>query len=332
MRVNEPGTAHIGYSHDFGNAVSADGRLAAAVAVKWEADPDAPARPVPQPRGLVVFDALTGLPVDRIPDVPTARLLVTPDSRRVVAADTAGIGVWDLATRKRVVWHPAHATTPGDFGRSFVSCWDVTPDGRTLATGHPDGTVLLWDLPAGGGGAAAPLAAGRLAELWEALAGEDPAEAYAAGWELDARPAQAVELLRAKLTPARPADGATVAKLVEGLDAPAFADREAAEEELSRLGAAAAPALRRALASARTSAEQRVRVNRVLASITAPGPPAAGDLPGLRGVSVLDRVRTKDAVDLLGRLAGGAADARLTREAKEALERVAPSGRLRDMP
>jgi len=42
-------------------------------------------------------------------------------------------------------WRPATRRFTGHAGR--VDWESVSPDGRTLATGSPDGTVRLWDLP-----------------------------------------------------------------------------------------------------------------------------------------------------------------------------------------
>src|SRR5205823_2142908 len=157
--------------------------------------------------------------------LPISAVLVrfTPDGRGLLAADAKGVGVWDLASRKRVVWHPAHTTVPGDSTGTFVNAWDVTADGRTLATGHADGTILLWALTPPERPPAVPaLVAADLDRLWTNLAGADAARAYRAGWELAARPDQAVGLVRGKVAPLPAADGDAVAKLVAQLGAEEF--------------------------------------------------------------------------------------------------------------
>ncbi|HKB04850.1 MAG TPA: sigma-70 family RNA polymerase sigma factor, partial [Gemmataceae bacterium] len=119
--------------------ISPDGRLAAA-----PTRPGAARRGGPDSR-ITVWETATGRRVDGLP-VAAGLIGFTPDGRGLLVADMSGVGVWDLVTRERVVWHKAHTTVHSDFNNSFVSCWDVTRDGRTLATGHPDGTILLWDI------------------------------------------------------------------------------------------------------------------------------------------------------------------------------------------
>src|SRR5206468_2685450 len=94
-----------------------------------------------------------------------------------------------------------------------------TPDGRRLISGHDDGTAIVWDLSGTRRPAAdmAALTSEALAKLWEALAGDDAAKAFAAGWELSDHPKQAVAFLRERMKPSRPADEATVTKLIAEL-------------------------------------------------------------------------------------------------------------------
>jgi hypothetical protein len=294
--------------------VSPDGRLAAS--------PTRQDRTEPKGDAVTIWDVATGERVDRLP-VTAGLVRFTPDGRGLLVADMAGVGLWDLATRRRVVWHTAHTTVAGDAARTVVTCWDVTPNGRTLATGHVDGTILLWDLtPAEPPAPASPLAPTDLDRFWADLGGADAAKAYRAGWELAARPTQSVAFIGTMVKPAAPADRDEVAKLVARLDAPAFADREAAEKALRALGPSAAPAMRAVLTSGTPSPEQRTRIDRVLRGLPVTGRPAADELPGLRAVAVLEWAGTREARKLLGQLAAGADDDRLTREAKAAVSRL----------
>ncbi|WP_390637536.1 WD40 repeat domain-containing protein [Limnoglobus roseus] len=299
--------------------VSPDGRLAAA--------PTDDGRTPAGHAGVTVWDVATGAKLDRLA-AATGLVRFTADGRGLIAADRAGVGVWDLAGGQRVVWHPAPAGAPAD-GRAFVTAWDATPDGRTLATGHADGTVLLWDVTPPARPAAAPLAAAEIGHRWADLVGTDPAKAYRAGWDLAARPGQAVTVVRANVSPVAAADAEAVGNAAAALDAAAFADRDAAEKELLKLGPAAAPALRK-LVAATPSVEQRDRAERVLAAYAdrrTRVTPTAADVPGVRAVTAVERTATREALAVLDALAAGAADARLTHEARAAADRLRPAVR-----
>jgi hypothetical protein len=82
----------------------------------------------------------------------------------------------------------------------------------------------------------------------------------------------------------------------------------------------AEPAIRKAL-DGRPSAEQRRALEALL-----PGPALLHSPEGLRqvrAVEALERAGSVEARDLLKRLAGGVEGARLTREARAALDRLA---------
>jgi hypothetical protein len=88
-------------------------------------------------------------------------------------------------------------------------------------------------------------------------------------------------------------------------------------KELS--GESAAPALRQALTAA-PSMEVRERIEALLRRLDAL---PADRLRTLRAVEVLEYSATPEARALLERLSGGLAEARLTREAKASVERLA---------
>jgi hypothetical protein len=69
------------------------------------------------------------------------------------------------------------------------------------------------------------------------------------------------------------------------------------------------------------SAEQRRRIEEALATLT--DVPQAHALRDLRAVEVLERMGSAEAKSLLEMLANGAPEARLTREAEAALQRLA---------
>jgi len=222
------------------------------------------------------------------------------------------ISVWDLATGAEVAKRSGYGTP--------VECLAFRPDGKALASGHDDGTALVWDLS--GLAPIKPAATNREA-AWTDLAA-DAERAYRAVLALAADPGCAAFLRgRVKPTAAAPAD--EVARLVGELDSADFATRERATAALAKLGDGAAAGLRAALAGD-LSAEQRRRVESVLGKWG----PAVSDperLRALRCVEALERSGTAEARALLAGLAGGAAGARLTREAADALSRLGPAPR-----
>ncbi|HZY86472.1 MAG TPA: hypothetical protein VFE78_16680, partial [Gemmataceae bacterium] len=133
-------------------------------------------------------------------------------------------------------------------------------------------------------------------------------------------PPQALRLFRDRLRPTTEAPPAKLRPLIAELDSPQFERREAARRQLTAFGEAAAPALRAAL-QAGPSAEQRRRIEQILGALR--GPPSSGSLRHLRAVEVLERIGNAEAHEVLAKLANGVPEARLTREAKATLERMA---------
>ena len=129
----------------------------------------------------------------------------------------------------------------------------------------------------------------------------------------------AVRLLGDRLRPTTQAAGA--AALVRQLDADAFKEREAAENELRALGSRAEPALAAALAG-QPSAEFRNRAERLRSALSPTSAARGEDLRGVRAVAVLEVIGTPEARKLLERLSTGEPGVRLTREAATALARL----------
>jgi hypothetical protein len=201
------------------------------------------------------------------------------------------------------------------YSPSFASCLAFAPDGRTLATGNPDSSILIWNM-------VPPVRQARdeeLTHLWDDLASPDATRAYTASWQLTESPERALHLLRKHVRPVSPATMEQIRALVADLDSDEFSRRKAASARLRELGDGAKGVLREAL-SADPSPEQRRRVEALLKALERP---LSGEsLREVRAVAVLERVGTSEAVGLLRELAGGDAAARLTDEAKASLGRL----------
>jgi RNA polymerase sigma factor (sigma-70 family) len=255
-----------------------------------------------------VWEVATMLLVARLETGLVTHLAFTSDGRHLITAGTEPLQLWDLASGKAVAGRPIHAHSLALGG-----------DGRTVATGHLDTTVLLWDLPAPAR-PAIPLSDADLEACWADLAGFDGGRALAALARLADVPGQAVPLLRDRLRPVQPPAADELRRLLADLDDADFARREAASKQLTELGELAEAALRGALRG-EPSPEVRRRVEALLAGLRLVQTPEARR--HLRAVRVLEGVSSAEARRLLERLAEGAPEARLTREAKASLERWA---------
>src|SRR5262245_7450144 len=171
---------------------------------------------------------------------------------------------------------------------SFASCPAFAPDGR-LATGHPDSTILIWDMPLPARKTES-LTARELDRLWADLADTDAAKAWSAVWRMADAPKEALPFLRGRVKPYPTAAADVTRKLLADLDGDSFEVREAAAKRLKELGLHAEPALRAAL-NAKPSLEQRRRIEPLLAALAeTPQSLSADDLRQLRALIVLERI------------------------------------------
>jgi hypothetical protein len=202
----------------------------------------------------------------------------------------------------------------------------VAPDGERLATWKREKSswkLLLWDIRPltdemrrrGEAKDEGPKAA------WEALGGESTGLAHCAMRALAAAPDRGVALLRDRLRPAagEAVDDKKIRQWIKELDDNAFEVRERATAALGRLGPYLRPTLKKARA-ATDSLEAKRRLDELLGAMDVP--PTSDELRELRAVDVLEQIGTKEARKLLRELAGGAAQALLTRAATRALKRL----------
>jgi DNA-binding beta-propeller fold protein YncE len=275
-----------------------------------------------QPGELRLWEVLTGQVVLRrpVPGGPVFGIVMNPDGRWLATAGGDGkVRIWDAIAGKETLSLVGNAGP--DYGLS------LSPDGRWLAAAGQDKIVRLWDLaghvpePAGRGGVPGEE---ELAALWADLGGANATQAYRSAWQLAATPEQSVPFLCTRLRPVpelSPELRVRAAECVQDLGDDRFKVRERATKELSRLREAAIPVLQQGLAG-KLLPEARQRAERLLAALT--DPPLSGEnLALLRSLAVFERAETPAARDVLKQLAAGPSEARITREARATLDRLA---------
>lgn len=303
-------------AHDSEMALSADGRrLASRIrnyhfnSSQFTFDP------------LCIHDVSTGRCVAKLPVEGPAVFAFSGDNRLFALAGAAGIRLWETITWKEVsqltTEHPEHLAA----GKTFASALAFAPDGRTLATGHADCTVLLWDATLRAGARGRPLTEHECASLWDDLAGPDAARAFAAVWKLADDPPRSLPLLRDKVQPVMAAPAEQTNALLKELDSLDYPVRQRAGQKLHELGDTATPALHAALKT-KISLEQRRRIEAILEKADPLRPLTRAELASVRAVHVLEQIDSPEARAALTRLAKGADAAPVTQAAQAASGRL----------
>jgi hypothetical protein len=194
--------------------------------------------------------------------------------------------------------------------------------------------VLIWDVAKLVNQALPPVgkpAAKDLWRWWEDLRDDDPGKAYKAVWRFAAAPEQALPFLSNSLRPVKAPEAAVVAGLIADLDSDDFQVREAASRKLEQMGEPVAEALRKKAEEGKPSAEQALRIKRILAKLVTPVA-GAEQLQTSRALAALEQIGGPDAEKVFASLADGAPGASMTREAKAALERGEPHYKSNALP
>jgi WD40 repeat protein len=263
-----------------------------------------------------IFELATGteLRAWTVPDSVTC-LAFSHDNRVLASSSRDAIRFWSVATGKELSQRSAHDVE----ANSLL----FAPDGRTLAAALQDSTVLIWGLAAETRDAAMPakeLRPADLTALWADLASPDAPKGQAAVWTLAAAPRDSVPFLAKHLRPAVLPDDEQLTRWVADLDSVVFADREKATRELERQGEVAESRLRKALAD-NPSPEMRRRIEALLNKLQGPLT-SPESLRSIRAIEVLEHISSPKTRNVLEALAKGPSEARLTREAQAALQRL----------
>ncbi len=242
-------------------------------------------------------------------------LAFSPNGKLLAAAsDDGSIRVWDAATGAIRAELRGH--------RGGLHALAFSPDGQTLVSTGADAALVFWDLKRS---LELDAPANRrteqdLTQLWQSLSGEDGEKAFHAMQRLAEAPEQAVPWLASRLKPVPALDKEQLAKLITDLEHDRFDQRKKAAAELERLAELAAPALQKRLADD-PPLDLKQRLEKLLAQAT--GPTVVPELVRtLRGLEVLEQIGTPEARQVIGKIAQGAADSRVTQAAKGALARL----------
>jgi WD40 repeat protein len=226
-----------------------------------------------------------------------------------------GIRVLEAATGNVIREVPGHDEP--------VFTLSLSPDGKTLASGSADATVLLWDVaeitrPVSV--TPAKLTAADLDGLWQDLADPNGERAYAAINRLAASPAEAAAFLKGKLKPVPPIDPAVLERLFTDLNSVKFKERDRAMAELDKLGDLALGELQKRLA-ANPTLEMRQRMEKLLGKLL--GPVTSPEmLRAFGAIEALEKMGTPDALAVLESIAQGAPGHRITEDGRAAAKRV----------
>jgi WD40 repeat protein len=208
-----------------------------------------------------------------------------------------------------------------------ITALATSRDGKTLASGSEDSTALIYDLeaicPVHGEKNRRPkdIGADAAEALWKDLGSPDAGKAHQPMLTL-ANSTKGVALLQQRLKPTVSADAKRLAQLLADLDADQFTTRKKANDELGAVGEGALEALREELKTPNASLEKRRLIERLIDRIEK-GVSPVEVLRQTRALEILEQLGTQDARIALEEIAKGARSARLTRDVRQALKRIA---------
>jgi Tol biopolymer transport system component len=312
---------------------------------------------------IALVDIATGKELWRIsrPRSWFDKVIFSPDGQTVTGISSAGtIHFWDAATGKELrplgelgvgitggsIFSPNGRWIVSTGGNHTIRVWEVptrqecrqfrspdnrpstlayAPDGRTLAQGSEDISVLLWDVTGmleKGRLRPTSLSPKELQSLWADLERPDAAAAQRAIWKFAAGPKESIPFLQKHLRPVAPVDARLIARLVADLDSDQFEMRKQATAQLEKMGDLAVPVLRKVL-QPKSSLETRRRIERLLEKVAVEREnPSLSWLRIMRALEALEHMDSPAARQTLEELAKGAPGAELTEQAKASLRRL----------
>jgi WD40 repeat protein len=213
----------------------------------------------------------------------------SPDGRVLALATPKGLVLWDTFTWQELYHFQEHPG--GVHGLAF------SHDGKRLAAGCDDSSILLWDmtrvpLPKK---ETVMLSLSKVQDFWQDLGG-NAEKAHKAMHSLTCAPRQTLDFLTAKTPDLSPQ---SLKRWLAQLDDQKFSAREKATQELLEQGVGAVLVLERLQQDTRLSLEARRRIERILQKLD------KQKLIWRRATEVLESLNTVEARKLLSRLAEG---------------------------
>ena len=144
---------------------------------------------------LLVYEVLTGRLIFSL-EFPGIRYLAfSPDGRLLVTIGQDSLDVWQVSTGQKILSIPARGRLKNWAGSQFANCLAFAPDGQSVATGHGDGTILVWDMAPAWKAVTVPKGIVDQVVCWKELANPDPKTAVAAKNSIEGRLAQLARVL-----------------------------------------------------------------------------------------------------------------------------------------
>ncbi len=302
-------------------ALSSDGRLVAASQSRGSSTPHG----VFYEDHLVrVWEKATGQELLRVTESRIGSLAFSPNARLLAAGHgntlnfhqetrDSLVTVWDVLSGTKFCECRGHAND--------VTCVEFSGDGKLLASGSADHTILVWNeiQPPKANPPAAKPGVQYLQSWWQSLGGPT-ADSRASMMRLIDNGNHTVAWLAEQLKPASGEDRERIAKLIEALDSANFKERQQANKALEQIGELAESQLRKALVG-NPPLEQRRRLELLLdkLDVVLLRPK---QLQMVRTVVVLEWIGTAEARALLTALAEGPPENRLAQLARVAIARM----------